>query len=428
MSLEAGPVVAPGEGPLVLRWHEFSRNIGASAALFRRQEVFADLTLVVEGERLQAHRFILASCSPLFLELLRPASAHPHPLLLLRGVRRKQLAALLDFMYHGEVSVEQEELAEFLRTAEELQVKGLTERPQEEEELVAGVKDESMKEEEVPEEVEEVVEVGVEEEVNVEVEEPNPRQPSGGREAVAASGAQPATKAKSSRKQGHKRNTSNIDDQTLDTVSGQQRKVSGMLQSAISQEQAEIEVLQKQSSQNMVTTIDEQNDLFSSKDSTDDTISEVERMLQETKQLLRPEEATNADIEVTPMRNQDHINGKKEPVKRKSNSEVTNGTPKARKKMPGGKALLHQDGGDLSATEPVLVAPPDTPAKQHQPSEKDRKVIACLVAKLTGTQGWRCTMCRQVFASKPETEDHVGTAHVFGQLTSMLESGVVGKN
>ena len=58
-----------------------------------------------------------------------------------------------------------------------------------------------------------------------------------------------------------------------------------------------------------------------------------------------------------------------------------------------------------------------TPAKVFQPSDKDRQVIACLVAKLTGSQGWRCTMCRQIFSSKAETEEHVGVSHVQGQLT-----------
>jgi len=44
----------------------------------------------------------------------------------LRGVKFSDLQSVLNFMYHGEVNVAQEELNSFLAVAEELRVKGLT--------------------------------------------------------------------------------------------------------------------------------------------------------------------------------------------------------------------------------------------------------------------------------------------------------------
>ena len=67
------------------------------------------------------HRFILASCSAVFLELLEHSS-HPHPLVYLRGVQQRHLAALLDFMYLGEVSVRHEDLPNFMAVAKQLKV------------------------------------------------------------------------------------------------------------------------------------------------------------------------------------------------------------------------------------------------------------------------------------------------------------------
>ena len=49
-----------------------------------------------------------------------------NPLLYLKGIRLKELQAVLNFMYHGEVNVAQDSLNNFLAVAEELAVKGLT--------------------------------------------------------------------------------------------------------------------------------------------------------------------------------------------------------------------------------------------------------------------------------------------------------------
>merc|ERR1719222_888054 len=55
-----------------------------------------------------------------------PSRPEAHPLLYLRGVKFQDLQSVLNFMYHGEVNVAQEELNSFLAVAEELRVKGLT--------------------------------------------------------------------------------------------------------------------------------------------------------------------------------------------------------------------------------------------------------------------------------------------------------------
>jgi hypothetical protein len=48
----------------------------------------------------------------------------------MRDVEFRHLQSLIEFMYAGEVNVAQAHLSSFLRTAESLQIRGLTEAPQ----------------------------------------------------------------------------------------------------------------------------------------------------------------------------------------------------------------------------------------------------------------------------------------------------------
>lgn len=75
---------------------------------------------------MQAHKVILAACSPLFRKILARQKNQQNPFLYLKGIRLKELQAVLNFMYHGEVNVAQDSLNNFLAVAEELAVKGLT--------------------------------------------------------------------------------------------------------------------------------------------------------------------------------------------------------------------------------------------------------------------------------------------------------------
>merc|ERR1711902_381253 len=108
-----------------LRWNDFETNISVAFRELREDKDFFDVTLACDDQQMQAHKVILSACSPFFRSVLKK-NAHAHPLLFLKGVKYVDLVAVLNFMYHGEVNVAQEELNSFLAVAEELKVKGLT--------------------------------------------------------------------------------------------------------------------------------------------------------------------------------------------------------------------------------------------------------------------------------------------------------------
>ena len=105
-----------------LRWNDFETNISLAFRELRDDKDFFDVTLACDDEQIQAHKIILSACSPFFRNILR-RNPHQHPLLYLKGVKYTDLQSVLNFMYHGEVNVAQEELNSFLAVAEDLQVK-----------------------------------------------------------------------------------------------------------------------------------------------------------------------------------------------------------------------------------------------------------------------------------------------------------------
>jgi len=108
-----------------LRWNDFERNISSAFRDIREEKEFFDITLACDDEQLQAHKVILSACSSFFKNVLR-RNHHQHPLLYLKGVSFRDMEAVLNFMYHGEVNVAQDDLNSFLQVAEDLRVKGLT--------------------------------------------------------------------------------------------------------------------------------------------------------------------------------------------------------------------------------------------------------------------------------------------------------------
>ena len=110
---------------LCLQWNDFQENVKVSFGNLREDKHFTDVTLACEdGQQVEAHKVILASSSPFFLDLLR-RNKHPHPLIYMRGLKSEDLVAMIDFLYFGEANVYQENLDSFLAVAEELQLKGL---------------------------------------------------------------------------------------------------------------------------------------------------------------------------------------------------------------------------------------------------------------------------------------------------------------
>ena len=77
------------------------------------------------SQLLSAHSLMLSVCSPYFRRLLSEnRHKEKHHIIHLHGVSPRHMQQLLLYMYRGEISIQQEDLAPLIETARFLQVKG----------------------------------------------------------------------------------------------------------------------------------------------------------------------------------------------------------------------------------------------------------------------------------------------------------------
>ncbi|XP_039284517.1 longitudinals lacking protein, isoforms A/B/D/L isoform X17 [Nilaparvata lugens] len=108
-----------------LRWNNHQSTLIQVFDTLLASEQLVDCTLAAEGQYLKAHKVVLSACSP-YLELLLAQHYEKHPIVILKDVKFQELKSMMDYMYRGEVNISQDQLSTFLKAAESLQIKGLT--------------------------------------------------------------------------------------------------------------------------------------------------------------------------------------------------------------------------------------------------------------------------------------------------------------
>lgn len=108
-----------------IRWNNFDRNLVENV---KGADHYTDVTLGCYNFSRRCHRIVLAASSTYFKRIfdmaLADAGSH-HPMIILHEVDQVLLNALVDYMYHGVVTLPKERLEEFYLTAKSLEIKGL---------------------------------------------------------------------------------------------------------------------------------------------------------------------------------------------------------------------------------------------------------------------------------------------------------------
>ena len=109
-----------------LKWNNHSLNTLSSFQQLLDTNTLVDVSLTCSnGKTVTAHRMVLAACSDYFYHLFKDLPER-HPVIVFKDAGEEIVRDLLLFMYKGEVEVQEVFLNDFLKFADTLQVKGLS--------------------------------------------------------------------------------------------------------------------------------------------------------------------------------------------------------------------------------------------------------------------------------------------------------------
>ena len=110
---------------VVLQFDNFGLHTATTVRNLFTDSTFCDVTLACDSQgRIDAHKFLLSSASTIFKNIFSESTLTPQ-MVFLRGVKFEDLAALVKFIYLGEVTVEAENVDSFFSTARDLEIEGL---------------------------------------------------------------------------------------------------------------------------------------------------------------------------------------------------------------------------------------------------------------------------------------------------------------
>lgn len=118
-----------------LKWSDHLSSLSCSLSGLLSRSHLVDVTLSAGGDKVQCHRLVLSAASPYFEALFSEATAE-HTVVYFHGVKTTALQAIVHFIYHGEVNVNQEDFKSVIRLANELKVNGLSGTYSDEEEFI----------------------------------------------------------------------------------------------------------------------------------------------------------------------------------------------------------------------------------------------------------------------------------------------------
>ena len=112
---------------LLTRINHESKMVRKIANLFEN-EILTDVTLSCEGQMINAHKLILSSSSSYFQSIFQNSLIRNqiNPVIIIKDMKLVDLRNIIEFIYSGEVDVSEDQLESLVKSAESLNVSGLS--------------------------------------------------------------------------------------------------------------------------------------------------------------------------------------------------------------------------------------------------------------------------------------------------------------
>ena len=108
-----------------LTWHAYLDHLKSMMKELMMNEDFSDVTLVTEDKKqIKANVNILSACSPVFEEIFKKEKKSS-TIMYLRGIQFSEMEPIIQFIYLGEATFDEERINEFLAVAKSLEIKEL---------------------------------------------------------------------------------------------------------------------------------------------------------------------------------------------------------------------------------------------------------------------------------------------------------------
>ena len=108
-----------------LKWNDFATNVSNSFSRLRQETRLYDVTLVSnDHQQVSAHKLVLSACSEVFSNIFNINNGS-NMMLYLDSVDVKELNFMLDYIYQGEVQIQQEYLDSFIELATKFKLSGI---------------------------------------------------------------------------------------------------------------------------------------------------------------------------------------------------------------------------------------------------------------------------------------------------------------
>ena len=115
-------------GKFSLKSTDFEHNVTKTFKSLRTEDEFCDVTLVSSDKKqVSAHKVVLSSYSDYFRTILKNNNKTSSIVLCLENIYFEELNQVLDYVYNGEVKVEEDQLEKFVKIGQRYQLEGISE-------------------------------------------------------------------------------------------------------------------------------------------------------------------------------------------------------------------------------------------------------------------------------------------------------------